>query len=149
MDIIKVTQLNRDHINYLVDNLEDFEKDKAIRKGLSRGGNVLKQGGVRRLKMTMKSPMGVTGNLIRAFSVRVKKNKLGVLSGFGYPEGRHSWLVDQGTNWRHTKKGYKSRGYGRALRYWQDTKDKDGPKAILETEKGIERAVQRINERRA
>lgn len=148
MDVIGVTQINREHINYLVNSLEDFEKDKAIRKGLLSGGNLLKQGGVRRLKTRMKSPMGVTGNLIRSFSVRVKKAKLGVLSGFGYPEGRHSWLVDQGTNFRHTKKDYAFRGYGRALRYWEDTKEKDGPRAILETEKGIERAVQRINERR-
>ena len=147
MDIINVKQLDKDNILYLVNSLEDFEKDKAIRAGLYAGGSVLKRGGVLRLKLRMKSPLGRKGNLIKAFSVRVKKSKLGVLSGFGYPEGRHSWLLDKGTGLRHTK-SYGYRGYGPALRYWEDTRSQDGTEAIEAIRDGIERAVKRINNRK-
>lgn len=147
MDIINVKQLDISNIQYLVSGLEDFEKDKAVRQGLYSGGSVLLRGGVMRLKMRMKTPAGRKGNLIKAFRVRVKRNKLGVLSGFGYPEGRHSWLLDQGTGIRRTK-NYARRGHGPALRYWEDTRTQDGSKAMEYIERGIEKAVQRIKDRK-
>lgn len=144
MDIIDVKKIGEDEINAFVNHLQDFEKDKAIRAGLYAGGAILKRGGVMRLKLRMKSPYGRKGNLIKAFKVRVKKNKLGVLSGFGYPEGRHSWLLDQGTGIRHTK-SYERRGIGPALRYWEDTRSQEGNRAMGAIRNGIERAVERMN----
>ena len=103
MDILTVRQIDINKVNEFVCDLENFEKDKAVRAGLYAGGSILKRGGVMRLKSRMKSPYGHKGNLIKAFRVRVKRSKLGVLSGFGQPEGRHSWLIDQGTGFRRTK----------------------------------------------
>ena len=135
MDIIDVKKIGEDEINAFVNHLQDFEKDKAIRAGLYAGGAILKRGGVMRLKLRMKSPYGRKGNLIKAFKVRVKKNKLGVLSGFGYPEG---------TGIRHTK-SYERRGIGPALRYWEDTRSQEGNRAMGAIRNGIERAVERMN----
>lgn len=143
MDILTVKELNIGRVNELVYDLENFEKDKTVRAGLYAGGSILKRGGVMRLKSRMKSPYGHKGNLIKVFRVRVKRSKLGVLSGFGQPEGRHSWLIDQGTGIRRTK-NYASRGYGPALRYWEDTRAEDGSKAMNAVMDGIERAVERM-----
>ena len=143
MDILTVRQIDISKVNEFVCDLENFEKDKAVRAGLYAGGSILKRGGVMRLKSRMKSPYGHKGNLIKAFRVRVKRSKLGVLSGFGQPEGRHSWLIDQGTGIRRTK-NYASRGYGPALRYWEDTRAEDGSKAMNAVMDGIERAVKRM-----
>lgn len=112
MDVITIKEVRND-VLYLINELREIDKDKAIRSGLYSGGAILKRGGVLRLKLRMKTPYGQKGNLVKSFKVRVKRNKLGVLSGFGYPEGRHSWLLDQGTGSRHTKR-YDYRGYGPA-----------------------------------
>ena len=94
MAILTVKQLDTNKVKDLVYGLENFEKDKTVRAGLYAGGSILQRGGVMRLKSRMKSPYGHKGNLIKAFRVRVKRKKLGVLSGFGYPIGNHSWLLD-------------------------------------------------------
>ena len=73
----------------------------------------------------------------------MKRKKLGVLSGFGYPIGNHSWLLDQGTRIRRTK-NYGRRGHGPALRYWEDTRAEDGSKAMNAVMDGIVRAVERM-----
>lgn len=143
MDILTVKQLDTDKVKDLVYGLENFEKDKAVRAGLYAGGSILQRGGVMRLKSRMKSPYGHKGNLIKAFRVRVKRKKLGVLSGFGYPIGNHSWLLDQGTRIRRTK-NYGRRGHGPALRYWEDTRAEDGSKAMNAVMDGIVRAVERM-----
>lgn len=142
MDVITIKEVRND-VLYLINELREIDKDKAIRSGLYSGGAILKRGGVLRLKLRMKAPYGQKGNLVKSFRVRVKRNKLGVLSGFGYPEGRHSWLLDQGTGSRHTKR-YDYRGYGPALGYWKDTKDQDSNKALDSVRKGVEKYVERI-----
>ena len=40
--MIEVKQIDRENIQYLVDNLEDFEKDKVIRSGLRSAVNVFR-----------------------------------------------------------------------------------------------------------
>ena len=137
MAILTVKQLDTNKVKDLVYGLENFEKDKTVRAGLYAGGSILQRGGVMRLKSRMKSPYGHKGNLIK----RVKRKKLGVLSGFGYPIGNHSWLLDQGTGIRRTK-NYARRGHGPALRYWEDTRAEDGSKAMNAVMDGIERAVE-------
>lgn len=150
MDGIEIKIIDRKDILCLIEGLEAFEKDKALRSGLKAGANIFKTGGMRRLKKRMKKPTGVTGNLLRSFTVRVKKSSLGALSGFRYGKdgGNHSWLVDKGTTKRHHKKTNKNTGSGRALRYWTDTREQDYPKAMERVYNGVEQAVNRINERR-
>lgn len=153
--MIEVKQIDRESITYLVRRLDDFEKDKAIRTGLKAGGNVFQLGGKRRLRSSMKNPKGVTGNLLRSFHVRVKRQKLGVIVGFKRSNkfmiiggGNHAHLVDRGTKKRYLKtRGNKYVGEMPANRFWSDTESQDGGKAVNEVYTGVERAVERIKNR--
>lgn len=151
-NFIEIKHINEGEVNYLVRNLEDFEKDKALKGGLKSAGKVFVTGGKSRLKDRMKSgSRGVTGNLLRSFRVKVKKSKPGVLAGFEQGEGggSHAHLVDQGTNerfWKTRKR--KSVGKVKASYFWNDTETQDYLKAIDQLYDGIERAVHRINNRR-
>lgn len=149
----EIKQIDRDAVNYLVRNLQDFDKDKAVKDGLKDAGKVFLSGGKTRLRQRMKSgSRGVTGNLLKSFQVKVKKNKPGVLIGFkqGKRGGSHSHLVDRGTKARFykTKLGNrKSVGSVKPNAFWSDTKMQDYPKAMDSLYSGIERAVNRINNR--
>lgn len=146
----QITPIDRNEILYLIRNLEDFEKDKAIREGLRDGGKVFAQGGKARLRRRMKSgSKGHTGNLLKSFTVRPKRSKPGVLVGFrqGINGGSHSHLVDRGTQKRFHKKNNKSVGRMPANRFWYDTEAQDGDKAIKRIYDGIERAVNKIGNR--
>lgn len=148
--MIKVRQIDRDNIDYLVRNLKDFEKDKSIRKGLGDAGRVFQSGGKRRLRKSMRKSSGVTGNLLRSFRVRVKRSKPGVLVGFsgGKDGGNHSHLVDRGTTDRYWKtRGRKYVGKMPATRFWSDTESQDAPQAMEKLYDGIENNVYRINNR--
>ena len=148
----EIKQIDRDAVNYLVRNLENFEKDRAVKSGLLSAGNVFKAGGKSRLKRSMKSGSGgVTGNLLRSFQVRVKKSKPGVLIGFrqGKGGGSHAHLIDRGTSerfWKTKKKKSTGRVIGNA--FWTDTETQDYPQAMDKLYGGIEKAVNRISSRR-
>lgn len=144
--MIEVKQIDRDSILYLVRQLEQFEKNKAIESGLKAGGNVFKKEGKRRLKERLSSSGG-TGKLLNSFQVRIKRNKAGVLTGFD-GGGSHSHLVDRGTKKRLTKSGA-NRGVMPANHFWTDTESVDYPKAVDKIFAGVEKAVQRINDRKA
>lgn len=147
--IFQIKYIDRDAMLYLVRSLDDFEKDKSIRSGLSSAGAVFKTGGIRRLRKSMKSgPTGFTGNLLKGFQLRVKRNKPGVLIGFN-KKGSHAHLIDRGTDKRYQlTKGGKYVGSVKASRFWTQTEAEDHPKAMDKLYQGIERAVNRINNRR-
>lgn len=147
--MIEVKQIDIESIAYLVRSLENFEKDKAIKRGLLDAGNVLKSGGKQRLRERLKDKKGGKGNLLRSFQVRVKRNKPGVLAGFrrGKAGGNHAHLVDRGTKQRFTKSG-ESRGRMPANSFWSDTENQDSAKVIDRLFTGVERAVENINNRR-
>lgn len=148
----EIKQIDREAVNYLVRNLENFEKDKAVKAGLGAAGNVFKAGGASRLKVRMKSgSRGVTGNLLRSITVRPKKSKPGVLIGFkqGKGGGSHAHLIDRGTTdrfWKTRKKKSTGRVIGNS--FWTDTEAQDYPQAMDKLYVGIEKAVTRINNRR-
>lgn len=149
MEGIQLKMIDREALVYLVQELENFEKDKALHSGLLAAARVFKSGGQIRLKRRMKRPNGVTGNLLKAFSVRVKKSKPGALAGFAHEGAHHSWMVDMGTENRYQKKKKnKFIGAGPALKFWTDTRELDPPKALDKLNKGVEKAVKRIQERR-
>lgn len=147
--MFEVRQINKADIELLVRNLKDFEKDKAIEKGLKKVGNVFKSGGQRRLRARMKSGKeGVTGNLLNSFHVRLKRRKLGMLTGFRI-SGSHAHLIDKGTVTRYQKtKDMKSVGKVIGNHFWDDTRSEDHPKALDKLYVGIEAAVDRISKRR-
>ncbi|MBK5721373.1 hypothetical protein JGH11_10860 [Dysgonomonas sp. Marseille-P4677] len=153
--MITIKQIDRENITYLVHNLEGFEKDKAIKKGLQKAGKVFETGGKYRLRKVMRKAKGVTGNLLNSLFVRVKKNKPGVLTGFIRSTknmliggGNHAHLVDRGTKDRYWKsKGSKYVGKMPATRFWSDTESQDYPQAINKLYEGVEEVVYRIKNR--
>lgn len=145
---ITVTQIDRDNLVWLVRELEDFEKDKAIRSGLSAATLVFKTIGRRNLRRWMGThghPEGVTGNLLASFKNRVKRNRPGALSGFALPEGSHVWLVDQGTGLRATR--HHDTGIMPASRFWEDASKEGASKAVERLKEGVERKLQKIKNR--
>ena len=151
-NLIDITITNKDAVDYLTATLSQIDRDRAVKSGLKKGGEVLKRGGMMRLKSRMKA-VG-TGNLLKSFIVRVKRSKPGVLTGFrqGKDGGNHSHLVDLGTISRmqkskNRKKGYRggSSGVMPANHFWSDTKDLDYRDALHEVKTGIEKFVERVN----
>lgn len=131
----------------------DIDKDAAVKSGLSRGGEIIKQGGLARLRISMKDPQGKTGNLERSMYVRVKKSKPGVLIGFtrGIRGGNHAHLVNDGTSMRwqkskNRKKRYAggSSGAAKGNYFWTRTKDQDMKMASNEVQLGIYRFVESL-----
>lgn len=144
--MITVKLIDREAVVNLVEGLENFEKDRAIKAGLRSAVNVFKAAGKRNLRQRQKTPGGVTGNLMKSFTNKVKRTKLGALSGFARPAGSHAHLVDKGTKMRYTKRG-RRRGVMPANNFWSDAVVSEEPKAIALLYTGVERAVQRINNR--
>lgn len=143
--------IGQQRINEMLKQLNDFDRNKSVKAGIRKGVNLLRRGGIRRLKERMKSPEGVTGNLLKAFRVKVKKNKLGGLAGFGMAvdtqggtiRAMHAFIVDLGTGQRTRKKGG-STGKMPALHYWTDTRNEDMDSALNEVLKGTEEAILKI-----
>lgn len=100
--MIQIRTIDRENIIYLVDQLETFEKDKAIKSGLRAAVNVFRVRGRSNLRSRLLHHGKQTGHLMNSFTTRVKRNKLGALAGFDRPGGNHSHLVDAGTRARTT-----------------------------------------------
>ena len=147
----EVKIIGEDRINAMLQELNDIDTNKSIKAGLRKGLNILRQGGLKRLKSRMKSPSGVTGNLVKSFNVRIKKNKLGGLAGFGMVSdtdgnhiiARHAHLVDLGTAERERQNGG-STGKMPALNFWTDTRNDDMDNAVGDVLKGTEQALIKI-----
>mgnify|MGYP001268515453 CR=1 FL=1 len=147
----EVKIIGQERINAMLQELNDIDSNKAIKSGIRKGVNLLRRGGIRRLKERMKKPEGVTGNLLKAFQVHVKKNKLGGLAGFGMIadthggkiRAMHAFIVDLGTGERsRSDKG--STGIMPALKYWTDTRNEDMDSAVDAVLKGTEQALLKI-----
>lgn len=150
MAAIEIKTIDRDAILHLVDGLENLEKDRAIRAGLAAAAGVFKTKGRSNLRNWMGQhghPNGVRGNLLESFKNRVKKSRPGVLAGFEWPKGNHAHLVDRGTGLRQTKTH--DTGIMPASHFWEDAKISEESKAMQRLYAGIEKAIQRINERRS
>lgn len=131
--------------------LSGIDKDSAIKSGLSKGGEVIKRGGMERLKNRMRAGLK-TGNLLRSFTVRVKRNKPSArVFKKGKKGGNHSHLVDLGTVERMRKHKSRKRG-GKGGRtgaatpnyFWNDTNDLDKEKAMVEIRTGIAEFVEKV-----
>lgn len=144
--MIEIKQIDRENIQYLVNNLEDIEKDKAIRSGLRSAVNVFRVKGRSNLRSRTLGHGKQTNHLMNSFTTRVKRNRLGALSGFDRPGGNHAHLVDSGTKIRKTKSGA-NRGIMPANRFWSDAKISEEGKALNAVYQGVRKAVQRINNR--
>lgn len=148
--IIGVEIVNLDEIFALVDELQNVDKNKSIKAGLRKAGRVFVSGGKRRLRERLIPGRTRTGNLMRSFTVRVKRHKLGALAGFKQAKfrgdvtaGNHAHLVDRGTVERYTKDG-RYRGVMPANYFWDDTYMIDSGQALNELKKGIMEAVNKL-----
>jgi hypothetical protein len=145
--MIQASIVDKDSILYLVRNLENFEKDKAIKSGLRSAVNIFRVKGRSNLRTRLLHRGKQTNHLMNSFTNRVKRNKLGALAGFDRPGGNHSHLVDRGTKRRYTKSGA-YRGIMPGNRFWTDTEKTEEAKALQAVYEGTQKAVQRINSRR-
>lgn len=145
--MIQITTIDKEDIYYLIRNLEDFEKDKAVKSGLRAAMNVFRVKGRSNLRARLLHHGKQTNHLMNSFTTRVKRNKLGALAGFDRPGGNHAHLVDRGTKKRYTKSGA-SRGVMPGNNFWEDARNTEEGKAMQAVHDGIKRAVQRINDRR-
>lgn len=145
--MIQVSIVDKESLQYLVSNLEDFEKDKALKSGLRAAANVFRIKGRSNLRARLLRHGKQTNHLMNSFTTRVKRNKIGALAGFDRPGGNHAHLVDAGTKRRYTKSGSK-RGIMPGNKFWSDTKETEENKAMQAIYEGVQKVVQRINERR-
>ena len=134
--------IRKEDLDYLLLNLDEIKKNRAVRSGLAAGAKVLRSAGLQRLRSRTKRQ---TGNLQGSLATRVKRSSLGALVGFG-EKGQHAHLVDKGTLLRRKRNG-QSTGRMPAYKFWSDTRDADYGTAIKAVETGINRAVERINNR--
>lgn len=151
--MIEVKEINKEDIIYLVRELEDFEKDEAIRYGLKNAINIFRVKGKSNLNERLLRHGKQTNHLMNSFTTRVKRNKLGALAGFDRPGGNHAHLVDMGTLKRYTKgRGGKPKGVYTGVMpanyFWKDAQKTEEPKAMRAVYEGVQKAVDRINERR-
>ncbi len=145
--MIQVTTIDRESVQYLIRNLEDFEKNKAVKSGLRAAVNVFRVKGRSNLRTRLLHHGKQTNHLMNSFTTRVKRNKLGALAGFDRPGGNHSHLVDRGTKKRYTDTG-KSRGIMPGNSFWGDAEKTEENRAMQTIYQGVQKAVQRINDRR-
>lgn len=157
---MKITVPDKENIQYVVQSLEGFEKDKALKNGLRSAAGVFIRKGKSNLKQRSKG-FG-TGSLSGSFVPKVKRNSLGALAGFRRSTrltqwakaGNHAHLVDSGTTRRYTK-GKKSakkgiyRGVMPANHFWTDAKVSEEGKAMQAIYNGLQSVVERIKERRS
>ena len=143
---IEITTIDIEKVYRLIEGLADFEKDKSVETGLKNAGALFVRRGRENLKNRMKSGSnGVTGNLLRSFKVKLKRQKLGVLAGFS-ALGAHAHLIDRGTAIRSTNKGY-NRGRIEGNDFWENAIENNKDAAIESIYTGIERAINRILKR--
>lgn len=150
MNGTQVQIIGQERINEMLRQLNDIDNNKVIKAGIRKGVNLLRRAGISRLKSRMKNPSGVTGNLLKSFTTKVKKDKLGGLAGFTLIDnvsrknkGAHAWLVDLGTAER-SRETLGSTGKMPALHYWTDTRNENMDRAVDEVLKGTEDAITKI-----
>lgn len=158
--MIQLSVKDIDNITYFTNELSNFEKDKALRSGIKTAMNIFSRRG--RINLSQRLGPYQTGNLIKSFQTKTKRNKLGGLAGFRTGRkaigskrgvGNHAHLVDKGTNSRETlgKKSVKagiSRGIMPGNNFWVDAFKSEENRVVEVLYKGVQRAVNRINARR-
>lgn len=140
---VKLSIVDIDRIYVAVNQLANVNQNKLIKQGLKDASNIFIKQGKANLKARLKGKN--TGNLLKSFKGKLKKNKLGVLAGFSNL-GAHAHLVDEGTATRSTNAGA-NRGLMTGNNFWTDSINQSESTAIDAVFTGIERAMQKIMNR--
>ena len=89
---IEIELLNLETVKDAIQELGDSVcQHKVVDVALKKGAQYLMNKGRLKLRQRMKSRKGVSGNLLKSFSYRIKKRKFGALVGFK-EKGRHAHL---------------------------------------------------------
>ena len=72
--MIQVTTIDKENIYYLIRNLEDFEKDKAVRSGPRAAMNVFRVKGRSNLRARLLHHGKQPNHQMNSFTTRVKRN---------------------------------------------------------------------------
>lgn len=134
---LQATLIDYNRVFNSIQSLSDVEKDKAIKDGLRSATAVFLNAGRANLRNRLKRGRKTTGNLMKAFRNKLKKNKLGALAGFN-GLGMHSHLVDKGTQHRGKT------GKMPANNFWTDAINSNQNKAIEKVYQGIERGMNKL-----
>lgn len=143
---VEIELLNLESVKDAIQELGDsITQHKVVDAALKKAAQYLMNKGRLKLRQRMKKRKGVTGNLLKSFSYRIKKRKFGALIGFR-EKGRHAHLVSQGTRKRYTKKG-QYRGFVTGNRFWEDTREKETPRAMVIILNQIKASINNIKNR--
>lgn len=144
---IEIELLNLETVKDAIQELGDsISQHKVVDAALKKGSQYLMNKGRLKLRQRMKNRKGVSGNLLKSFSYRIKKRKFGALIGFK-EKGRHAHLVSQGTRKRYTRKG-QYRGFVVGNAFWEDTRQKETPRAMVLILNQIKASIMNIKNRR-
>lgn len=146
-------RIDTGRIDAFVSELEEANKDKAIRGGLLRGAKVLERVGRMNLRQRNNEH---TGNLMKSMRAKLARRQLKAYAGFERSYrlnlekgvGNHAHLVDKGTVERYTKKG-SYRGIMPASYFWEDTKQNSTNEVRRAIGEGVEEYVRRLTEKYA
>ena len=138
---IQATLIDYNRVYSAISGLTDIEKDKTIKAGLRAATNIFIRAGKSNLSGRLRGNK-TTGNLLKSFRNKVKRNKLGAIAGFNQL-GMHAHLLDNGTVRRSTRSGA-NRGVMPANHFWTDAITNNENAAISKVYDGIDRAVNRI-----
>lgn len=131
-------------VRYLIDRLENFEQEKAVRAGLKSAADVFRRKGLSNLRSRLLHHGG-KGNLVRSLEVQSVRERPVAFAGYN-KLGHHAHLVDRGTS-RRNYLG-KDRGLMPPNGFWTDARKSEEGKALDALYDGIAKAVERINNRR-
>jgi hypothetical protein len=144
---LQIELINLESVKDAIQELGDsVTQHKTVDAALKKGAQYLMAKGRLKLRQRMKSRKGVSGNLLKSFSYRIKKRKFGAIVGFKQT-GKHAHLVSQGTRKRYTRKGL-YRGFVTGNRFWEDTRQKDTPRAMVLILNQIKASITNIKNRR-
>lgn len=143
---IEIELLNLETVKDAIQELGDsVSQHKVVDAALKKGSQYLMAKGRLKLRQRMKSRKGVSGNLLKSFSYRIKKRKFGALVGFKQT-GKHAHLVSQGTRKRYTRKA-QYRGFVVGNAFWEDTRQKETPRAMVIILNQIKASINNIKNR--
>lgn len=147
--MLKVDLQTQQAVQYLIQNLETFERNKALREGLRDAAKIFEREGRSNL---LSAATGIaTGEMLRGINSRVRVSRKAsepTVVGFRRPRGNLAHLVDLGSKPRYyeTKNG-KKKYVGRmpANYFFTDARTEGEKPAMDAIYDGIQRAIDRIN----
>lgn len=146
--MLQIEIQNFNSIQYLVRNLEQMPRNKALKEGFTQAALVFK----RYARQNMHKLGTKRGNLKSSLTHHVYQPTARVPAVVGFNgKGAHAHLLDLGTVDRRTKKqlwkGTRYRGKGPATYFFTRAREEGEKEAMDAIVLGIHRAIDRINSR--